>query len=102
MRMTKNPYLNALSAAAYVVIVALVMFYGIDHAGQSPTVLIPIAVLSLFVLSATTMACIFFYHPLKMFFEGQKQQAIELTVKTIGAFASITLVFLVIAFVINR
>ena len=94
--------MNALLAAAYIVVVAFVMFYGTDHTGQSPTVLIPIAVLSLFVLSATVMGFIFFYQPIQMFLEGQKKQAVELTLKTIGTFACITLVFLLVAFVISR
>ena len=100
--MTRNPYFNALLAAAYIVLVAFVMFYGTDHTGQSPTVLIPIAVLSLFVLSATVMGFIFFYQPIQMFLEGQKKQAVELTLNTIGTFACITLMFLIVAFVINR
>ena len=81
---------------------AFIMFFGLDHKDQTPTVLIPIAVLSLFVLSAAIMAFIFFYNPAQLFLEGQKQHALELIVKTIGAFACMTLVFLVIAFVINR
>ena len=100
--MTRNPYLNALAASAYIVVVAFVMFYGTDHTGQSPTVLIPIAVLSLFALSAAVMAFIFFFQPIQMFLDGHKQQAVELMLKTIGTFACITLLFLVVAFVINR
>ena len=99
--MTRNPYLNALAAAAYIVVIAFVMFYGTDHTGQSPTVLIPIAVLSLFVLSAASMAFIFFFQPVQLFLDGQKKQAVELTLKTIGTFACITLVFLVVGFVIH-
>ena len=99
--MTKNPFVNALLAAAYIVVVAFVMFYGTDHSGQSPTVLIPIAVFSLFVLSAAVMAFVFFYQPIQMFLDGQKQQAVELTLKTIGTFACITFVFLVVAFALN-
>ena len=100
--MTRNPYLNALAAAAYIVVIAFVMFYGTDHTGRNPTVFIPIAVLSLLVLSAAVMAFIFFFQPIQMFLDGQKKQAIELTIRTIGTFACITFVFLVIGFVIHH
>ena len=51
--MTKNPILNALTALGYIILVATVMFYGIRNIShEKDTVLIPIAMLSLFSLSA--------------------------------------------------
>jgi VanZ family protein len=89
--MTKNPFVNAISALAYIVIVANVMFYGVEHAPQSePTIVIPIMMLSLFTLSAAVMGYIFFSMPLQLYLDGKKKNAVDLFVKTVGAFAAIT------------
>lgn len=88
--MTKNPILNALLAALYIGLVASLMYFGTEHAEPIETVLIPIAILSLFSLSAAVMACLFFYQPVRMYMEGQKTEAVKLVFQTIGSFAVIT------------
>lgn len=97
--MTKNPFLNALAAAGYIVVVAAVMFYGLRSAGDDKGILIPLAVLSLFVLSAAVMGSIFFYQPVRLYLDGEKSQAVNLFFKTLAVFAAITAAFLVILFV---
>lgn len=87
--MTTNPVYNALFAAAYITAVAHVMFYG-SHLGGEETVLIPVAILSLFVLSAAVMACLFFYQPLLLVLDGKRQEAVSLVVRTILSFGAIT------------
>ena len=101
--MTKTPILNALAAAAYIAVVASLMFYGSQLMGpeHEETVLVPIAFLSLFVLSAATMGYLFFYQPVLMYLEGQKQQAIELFLKTIATFAVITGIILAVVFLLG-
>ena len=51
------------------------------------TILAPITMLSLFVLSAAVMGILFVYEPLRLFLENQKQQALSFFLKTIGTFA---------------
>ncbi|MES2014424.1 MAG: hypothetical protein V4437_01235 [Patescibacteria group bacterium] len=92
--MTKNPILNALVATLYIGIVASVMFFGSHVEDARPTVLVPIAMLSLFSLSAAVMGFIFFYKPILMYVEGEKPAAIKLLMQTIGAFAVITVILL--------
>lgn len=93
--MSKNPYINALLASLYIVAVSSFLFFGQQITGPTEdTVFAPIAMLSLLVLSAATMAFLFFYQPLQRLVSGDVAGAASLSLKTIGAFALITLVFL--------
>ncbi len=92
--MTKNPLFNALGAILYIAIVASIMYYGPKSAGSIDSVVVPVAILSLFVLSAAVMGYIFCYTPLQLFLEGQKKEAAGLFLKTVGVFAGITFLLL--------
>ena len=100
--MTENPLINALSATLYITVVALGMFYTEKAPEPVAPVLVGIAMLSLFVLSAGTMAYIFFYKPVQLLIEGKKAESLNLFLKTIGTFAIITLIFFSILFVISK
>lgn len=92
--MTKNPFLNALSGLAYICLVSSLLFFG-PHASQpKDTILIPIAMLSLFSLSAAMMGLLFFYQPILLFLEGHRADATKLVLQTIGSFAGITVLLL--------
>lgn len=88
--MTKNPFINAAAAILYIVIVASVMFYGMEHAKPGNSVIVPIVVLSLFSLSATLMGYFFLYQPAQLYLDGEKKEATSLLTKTILVFAVIT------------
>ncbi|HSX19007.1 MAG TPA: hypothetical protein VLE91_02615, partial [Candidatus Saccharimonadales bacterium] len=88
--MTKNPILNALCALLYITLVACVMVYATEKTDPGKTVLVPIAVMSLFTLSASVMGYIFLYKPFQLYFDGKKKQAVNLVFQTIIAFAVIT------------
>lgn len=96
--MTKNPILNALAATLYIVIVAFVMFYGVSHAPREDSVIIPIAMMSLFTLSAAVMGYLFVYQPLMLYFDGKKKQGLNLFLQTLGVFAIITIILLAALF----
>lgn len=97
--MTKNPFINALSATAYIAAVACFMFYGkFIFGNREDTILMPIMMLSLFVLSAASMACIFFFQPVQLYLDGEKKAAADLLLKTIVIFAGTTLVVILLAF----
>lgn len=91
--MTKNPFINALAALAYIAVVATMLFYSSFFPDIEPSVLIPIAVLSLFVFSAASMGYIFLYQPLQLFLDGEKKRAVDLFLKTLGIFAVSAAVF---------
>ncbi len=97
--MTKNPILNALSASAYISVIAFLAIYA-PHVDNVKSILIPMLMLSLFTLSAAVMAFLFFYQPFQLYFSGEKKKALHLFLQTIGAFALLTLGIL--AFLLYR
>lgn len=93
--MTKNPFINALLAAGYICgLVSLMSLFVDSEVEHVVPMLIPILMLSLFTLSAVVMSMIFFYEPFRMYFDGQKQEAVTLVVKTVGYFAAFAAVLL--------
>ncbi len=97
--MSKNPILNALAAEVYIVSLVLFMNFGIKMiAQQEDTLVIPIAMLSLFTLSTAVMGYLFCSQPIMLFLDGKKKQAFKLFLQTVGVFGGITLVILVLMF----
>lgn len=97
--MTKNPFLNALSASGYIVIVVSVMtFLSQTQKNKPDTFLAPILALSLLTLSVAVMAYVFFYQPLQLFLDGKKKQAINLFLQTVAVFAGITLLIFILLY----
>lgn len=96
--MTKNPILNAFAALGYIVVVATAMFYGSGHVPADDTFLAPIAMISLFTLSAAVMGYIFLSQPVQLYLDDKKKDAVDLFVKTVGIFAGLTVVILAIYF----
>ena len=88
--MTKKPFFNAVLASGYIVLVASIMYFGTKFFGPSDTVLVPMAILSLFVLSAAVMGYLFLLEPAQMYLDGERKAAVALFVRTIAIFACIT------------
>lgn len=90
--MTKNPLLNALSAALYISTIGSVMYYApkIEDHMQDVGALGPIAFISLFTLSAAVMGYCFVFTPLQLYMDGAKREGSMLFIKTISSFAVIT------------
>jgi hypothetical protein len=98
--MTRNPYINAICAGLYIVFIVLLISYGPTFVRDKPdTILAPMAMLSLLVLSVAFMGYAFCYQPILVYLEGQKREAIELFTKTLLSFAVITAVIVTITFV---
>ena len=97
--MSKNPIINALSASAYIILGVMVMTFVTHPLKNKPdTFFAPIVFLSLLTLSVAVMAILFFYKPLMLFIEGKKKDAVNLFIKTVGIFAAITAVVLILLF----
>ena len=97
--MSKNPLINALSASAYIILVVTIMTFVTQPLRNKPdTFFAPIMVLFMLTLSVSVMAFLFFYQPLLLFIEGKKKEAVNLFVKTVGIFAAITGVVLILLF----
>lgn len=97
--MTKNPIINALSASVYIILVVTVMTFVTQPLKNKPdTFFAPITMLFVLTLSVAVMAYIFFYQPLQLFIEGKKNEAVNLFIKTVGIFAAITVITLILLF----
>ena len=95
--MTIKPFYNAVLAAGYIVGLVYFVFTFVaqpNTADSQTSLLVPIAMLSLFVLSAAVMSYLFLYEPLMLYFDNKRQEAVRFFLATIGIFALITLVFL--------
>jgi len=97
--MTKNPFVNALCASTYIILVVSVMNFVTQPLKNKPdTFFAPITVLFVLTLSVAVMAYLFFYQPLLLFIEGKKKEAVDLFIKTVAIFALITCVVLILLF----
>jgi membrane protease YdiL (CAAX protease family) len=91
--MTKNPLLNAALAAIYIIGIVHVMNAVTSLGGPPNSVLVPMAVLSLFTLSTAVMGYLFLYEPFKLYSDNHKEEALVFFLKTVGTFAVFTLIF---------
>ena len=99
--MTTNPFINAGLALAYIAGLVSILFYWSPDEPRDPSILFPIAALSLLVLSVSVMAYLFFYKPVLMLLDGQREQAVKLFLHTVGAFAGVTLLVLLAVFLLT-
>jgi hypothetical protein len=82
----KKPILYSLVAVVYIVfIVSLVNFTG--HLELKETILMPMVMLGVFVLSAAFMGFLFLSEPFALYLDGQKKEAFAFFGKTVGFFA---------------
>lgn len=96
--MTKSPYYNAAAASLYIIVVGLIMDFGSQVMPKGPRLLAPIAIISLFTLSAAVMGYLFCYTPLVLYFDGKRKAAVNLFLQTVLVFGVITMVALALLF----
>ncbi len=89
---------NALLASAYITLIGLLMFYGQKYIPGPDTFLMPVAMLSLFTLSAAVMGYLFVYQPAVLFLANNKAAGVKLFFQTVGIFAVITAIVFLILF----
>lgn len=94
--MSKNPLYNAISAIVYIALVVLLLTFMETRDTDSASFVIPIMMISLFTLSTAVMGYIFGYQPLRMYLEGEKENAFKLFLQTVGIFGGITLLLFLI------
>lgn len=96
--MSKNPILNALAATAYIVVLVVVMTFGSRMVPHPNVIVMPVAMISLFTLSAAVMGYLFCFTPIQLYFDGKKKHAVNLFLHTVVAFACIVVLTLVLLF----
>lgn len=89
--MTKNPFINALVAAIYIVLVVFAVNIVADNEVNIGVAqfITPIMMISLFTLSAAVMGYVFCYQPLRLYLDGDKEKGVKLFLKTVLIFAII-------------
>jgi len=88
--MSKNPFVNAFAATAYITLIASALSYAPNTDIPEKSVMIPIVMLSLLVLSAAMMGYFFFYQPVRLLIENKQKEATKLFLLTVLIFACIT------------
>jgi hypothetical protein len=94
----QSAFINALGTAAYIVLVAAFLFYAPMIFGPARSVLIPIAMLHLFVFSAALTGSLVFGRPVLWYLDGRKQDALSLLFWTLVILLGFTLLALVVLF----
>ncbi len=95
----KKPFLYALVTAVYIVFIINAIDFLTSNLSEEK-IFIPIAMLSLFVLSVAVMGFLFFYEPINLYMENKKQEAVVFFGKMIGFFACFTVVFFILLFIL--
>jgi len=99
--MSKNPFVNALAASAYITVLVSVVFNAPKTTSFENTIIAPIMFLSVFVFSAAVMGFLFLYQPLRLFFENKQQEAVKLFLLTAASFAGITIAVVALWFFLS-
>jgi len=92
--MNKNPFLNALSATAYIAIIASAIAYAPNFEVRMYGAIAPITFLSLFVFSASLMGYLFVYQPVQLLIGGKQKEATKFFLATVSSFAGITVLLI--------
>lgn len=101
--MTQNPFYNAGLGLVYIVSIVSILNFGSRWAESQPdNMLMPIGMLSLFVLSASVMGYIFLSQPIILFLDKKRKEAVSLFLRTVGVFAVITAIILVASVALFR
>jgi len=94
--MKKHPFFNALFAGLYIVGVVSIISVGSNLSPIKETIIVPMMMLGLLVLSVAVMAFLFGYEPFRLFYDGQRKEGIQYFLGTITYFTCIVLLFLAI------
>jgi len=82
--MKKRSLLHSLCVVVYVAFVAMIMQNGDRLFGKEDTVLVVMAILLLFCVSAAVVGSLVFGYPVVLFLNGQKKEGIAMALSTIG------------------
>ena len=95
-KIIKRAFINAIATTAYIIIIALFMYYlQANSPEKTATVFIPIAMLLLFVFSAAFTGFLVFGKPIMLYLDGKKKEAISL----VGYTLVILFILTILAFI---
>ena len=92
-----NPIIHGLAASGYILLVVTVMNAVVKVVDDSKgfNFLAMVLFISMFTLSAAIMVYLFIYPPVRLYFDGKKEEAVRFFLKTTAVFAGMTGVVLV-------
>lgn len=93
----KKPFLHALGAAIYIIVIVIAM-QTVTSVLDNDTIIVPMTMLSLFVLSAAIMGFLFLSEPLSLLMENRKKDAVIFFAKVVGIFACFVAIFIILIF----
>ncbi len=97
----KKPFLHALGAALYIaIIVSIVNFVGSFFKDQNESIIIPMTMLSLFVLSAAIMGFLFLSEPISLLIENRKKEAFVFFGKVVGLFTGFVILYAILILIL--
>ena len=101
--MTTNPFYNALFAISYIVVLVTAFNFAATHLENvvEETILLPMGALGILVLSVALMGYLFFYQPVMMLLDGQREKAVKLFLHTVAAFAGATALVILTALAVG-
>lgn len=89
--MFRKPFFNALLATTYIGTLVTVMNFAGSYLREIPdNPFMPMGMLSLLTLSVALMGYLFFYQPVIMLLDGQREEAVHFFLKTVATFAIAT------------
>ena len=95
-KIIKRAFINGFGTAAYIILIVLFVFSLQSFAQKKDTIIIPMAMLLLFVTSAAITGFLVFGKPAMLYLDGKKKEAVSLLGYTIGILFLITLIFFII------
>jgi len=91
----KRAFIDAIGTSVYIILVASFMFSLQGFEPKEDIIIIPIAMLLLFVTSAAITGFLVFGKPAMLYIDGKKREAISLLGYTMGILFLITLIFFI-------
>jgi len=88
----KHAVINSFCTALYVIFIVLFIYLLSLIFPNGEIILIPIAMLMLFVFSAAFTGSLVFLKPMMWYLDGKKKEAVSLLVYTLGIFLILTII----------
>lgn len=94
-KIIKRAFIDSVGTAVYIILVVSFLFSLRSLAPKEDILIIPIAMLLLFVSSAAITGFLVFGKPVMLYIDGKKKEAISLLGYTLGILFLITLIFFI-------
>ncbi len=98
-KIIKRAVVNSVGTASYIILVVGFMFFLRSFSDRPDIILIPVAMLLLFVCSAAITGFLVFGKPVMLYIDGKKREAVALLGYTIGVLALITILAFILLIV---